>query len=144
VPPAAVHPRIRVLSGAEIALGPGKVALLAAVAEHGCLAAAAEALGMSYMRAWRLVQTMNACFREPLVVTRRGGSAHGGAVLTPAGATVLELYRQMESESLRALAPVWEQLRVWLSGGSRRRPRPRGRQGRQAARRGAARAPGGG
>jgi molybdate transport system regulatory protein len=118
--PAAVCPRIRVLCGGEIALGPGKVALLAAVAEHGCLAAAAEALGMSYMRAWRLVQTMNVCFREPLVETRRGGSAHGGAALTPAGSTVLALYRRMESESLRALAPVWEELRGCLAAGDRR------------------------
>jgi len=111
---AAVRPRIRVLRDGEIALGPGKVALLAAVAEHGCLATAARALGMSYMRAWRLVQTMNACFREPLVATRRGGRGHGGAALTAAGSAVLALYRRMEQESLAAIAAAWRELRGYL------------------------------
>jgi molybdate transport system regulatory protein len=112
---SGVRPRIRVLSGGEIALGPGKVAVLAAVEEHGSLADAARALGMSYMRAWRLVQTMNACFREPLVETRRGGRVHGGAALTAAGAAVLALYRRMERDSLAAMAAAWEELRGFLA-----------------------------
>jgi len=109
-----VRPRIRVLRGAEVALGPGKVQLLAAIAEHGCLTAAAQALGMSYMRAWRLVQTMNDCFREPLVVTRRGGKRHGGAALTRTGREALALYRRMEQASLDAIAPAWDELRAYL------------------------------
>ncbi|HEY6321823.1 MAG TPA: winged helix-turn-helix domain-containing protein [Thermoanaerobaculia bacterium] len=118
-PPAAafgslVRPRIRVLHGADVALGPGKVALLAAIAEHGCLTAAAESLGMSYMRAWRLIQTMNACFREPLVASRRGGKQHGGASLTGTGRRVLALYRQMEQASVEAIAPTWDELRAYL------------------------------
>jgi molybdate transport system regulatory protein len=112
---ARVRPRIRVLLGEEIALGPGKVEILGAVAEHGSLTEAARALGMAYMRAWRLVRTMNACFRAPLVETRRGGKVHGGAALTAAGAAVLALYRRMESDSLAALAPAWEELRGWLA-----------------------------
>jgi molybdate transport system regulatory protein len=112
---AGIRPRIRVLSGGEIALGPGKVAVLAAVEEHGSLADAARALGMSYMRAWRLVQTMNACFRQPLVETRRGGRVHGGAALTAAGAAVLQLYRRMERDSLAAMAAAWEELRALLA-----------------------------
>src|SRR5262249_36744562 len=86
-----VLPRIRVLCGGEIALGPGKVALLQAIHDGGCLAAAARDLGMSYMRAWKLVQTMNACFREPLVRKQRGGRFHGSTVLTPVGERVLAL-----------------------------------------------------
>jgi len=118
-PPAAaiaplVRPRIRVLRGADVALGPGKVALLAAIAEHDCLTAAAESLGMSYMRAWRLVQTMNACFREPLVASRRGGKRHGGASLTDTGRRVLALYRQMEQASVDAIAATWDELRAYL------------------------------
>jgi molybdate transport system regulatory protein len=109
-----VRPRIRVLRGEEVALGPGKVALLAAVAERGSLVEAARALGMSYMRAWRLVQTMNACFQAPLIETRRGGRVHGGAVLTDCGAAVLALYQRMERDSLEAIAPAWEQLRGLL------------------------------
>jgi molybdate transport system regulatory protein len=111
----AVRPRIRVEQRGEIALGPGKVALLAAIADCGCLAEAARALGMSYMRAWKLVQTMNGCFREPLVTTNRGGSKHGGAVLTDSGVAVLGLYRRMEAASLDAMAPAWEKLRGYLA-----------------------------
>jgi molybdate transport system regulatory protein len=116
-----VRPRIRVLQGAEVALGPGKVALLASIATHGSLADAARALGMSYMRAWHLIQTMNGCFREPLVTTRRGGQHHGGAALSATGSAVLALYHRMEAASLEAIAPAWAELRAYLAP-PRRRP----------------------
>ena len=107
-------PRIRVLWGSEIALGPGKVALLEAIAAGGCLATASRQLGMSYMRAWKLVQTMNACFREPLVATHRGGKEFGGAALTATGKRVLALYRGMEDASREAIAAIWQDLRIDL------------------------------
>jgi molybdate transport system regulatory protein len=105
-----VRPRIRVYHGDEIALGPGKVDLLEAIESAGTLAEAARRLGMSYMRAWKLLQTMNACFREPLVDTSRGGAAHGHAVLTETGRAALTLYRRMEEESRRAIEPAWREL----------------------------------
>ena len=106
-PVNAVRPRIRVYHGEDIALGPGKVNLLEAIERTGTLAEAARSIGISYMRAWHLLQTMNACFREPLVHTSRGGSGHGGASLTEAGHAVVAAYRRMEAESLRALEPAW-------------------------------------
>jgi molybdate transport system regulatory protein len=106
----AVRPRLRVLHGEEIALGPGKVNLLEAIERAGTLAEAARSLGMSYMRAWHLLQTMNACFKEPLVHTSRGGSARGSATLTATGQAVVAAYRRMEAESLRALEPAWQEL----------------------------------
>jgi molybdate transport system regulatory protein len=109
-----VRPRIRVLCGDEIALGPGKVALLEAIHASGSLTAAARSLGMSYMRAWKLVQTMNACFREPLVATQRGGKAHGSAMLTRTGERALALYLGMEKASHEAMAASWRELRVLL------------------------------
>lgn len=105
-----VRPRIRVYHGEEIALGPGKVDLLEAIANSGTLTEAARRLGMSYMRAWKLLQTMNACFREPLVDTSRGGAAHGHAVLTETGRAALTLYRRMEEESRRVIEPAWQEL----------------------------------
>jgi len=105
-----VRPRIRVYHGEEIALGPGKVDLLEAIESAGTLAEAARRLGMSYMRAWKLLQTMNACFREPLVDTARGGSEHGHANLTETGRAALTLYRRMEEESRRAIEPAWREL----------------------------------
>lgn len=108
-------PRLRILCGEEIALGPGKADLLQAVSEAGTLAEAAKRLGMSYMRAWKLIQTMNACFKEPLVATTRGGSERGHATLTETGCAVLALYRRMEEESQRAMEPVWRELQQRLA-----------------------------
>lgn len=116
-PKLAVHPRIRVLRGKEIALGPGKADLLDAIECDGTLAGAARDLGMSYNRAWMLLQTMNACFRGPLVETARGGSGRGHASLTPTGHAVLALYRRMEAESRAALEPAWRELVPLLAEG---------------------------
>jgi molybdate transport system regulatory protein len=103
--------RFRVMTGAEIALGPGKVELLSTVEKTGSIRQAAERLEMSYMRAWTLVRTMNRCFRAPLVQPVRGGGRGGGAALTPLGKKVLVLYREMEGEALRSAAPAWRKLR---------------------------------
>jgi molybdate transport system regulatory protein len=115
LPPNAVRPRIRVYRGAEIALGPGKVNLLEMIASAGTLAEAARRLGMSYMRAWKLLQTMNTAFRAPLVDTSRGGSEHGHASLTATGHAVLVLYRRMEAESRRAIEPAWREMERLLA-----------------------------
>ena len=97
-----LRPRLRVLRGEAIVLGPGKADLLAAIARTGELRRAAASLDMSYMRAWKLVQMMNEAFREPLVETARGGARRGSARLTATGKRVLALYRQMERRSLTA------------------------------------------
>jgi len=107
-------PRLRVLCGEEVALGPGKVDLLALVYETGSIRAAAGRMGMSYMRAWKLIQTMNGCFREPLVAASRGGKERGGAVLTETGQRALNLYRALEGESQKACGGTWRQLRKLL------------------------------
>ena len=107
-------PRIRVLCGDEIALGPGKVDLLALVGKTGSIRVAAERMGMSYMRAWTLIRTMNACFKEPLVIAVRGGRTGGGAELTETGRRALALYQQMENTCLKATQSDWQQLRVLL------------------------------
>jgi molybdate transport system regulatory protein len=108
-------PRMRVLCGEDIALGPGKADLLALVGETGSIREAAERMGMSYMRAWTLIKTINACFREPLVVASRGGKKHGGAVLTATGRTALKLYRGLEAQSLKACRDTWRELRKLLT-----------------------------
>jgi molybdate transport system regulatory protein len=102
---AVVRPRIRVMRGSEILLGPGKADLLEAVRDTGSLRQAAAGLGMSYMRAWQLVKTMNGAFRDPVVSLVRGGAAHGGAALTRSGERILAFYRSMERKSLKAAGP---------------------------------------
>jgi molybdate transport system regulatory protein len=77
-------------------MGPGKADLLEAVGRRGNLRAAARDLGMSYMRAWKLVQLMNRAFRGPVIETGRGGAERGHAELTEVGVAVLTAYREME------------------------------------------------
>jgi molybdate transport system regulatory protein len=105
-----VVPRFRIMSGDEIALGPGKVALLNYLQKTGSILEASRRLDMSYMRAWKLVRTMNACFREPLVITERGGKLRGGARLTPAGEEALALYTAMEKQSLKTTRVIARKL----------------------------------
>ena len=111
-----LRPRLRVERGKEIALGPGKVELLKHIATTGSIAEAAERMEMSYMRAWKLVKTMEACFRKPLVDAHRGGSARGGARLTKTGAEVLQLYCQMDAACVRATGRLWKRVRRYLRG----------------------------
>lgn len=110
----ALRPRLRVVSGDDIAMGPGKVDLLALVAKTGSIREAAERMHMSYMRAWTLIKTMNACFKEPLVEAVRGGKAGGGARLTATGRQALKLYQRMEAACLRATKPDWQELKSSL------------------------------
>jgi molybdate transport system regulatory protein len=112
--PGAIRFRLRVAWRNEFALGPGKAELLSLVEETGSINLAAQRMGMSYMRAWSLIQTMNRCFKEPLLLAKRGGRGGGGAKLTPAGRRVLELYLQMEKASLRATQTGWRTLQKLL------------------------------
>jgi molybdate transport system regulatory protein len=98
----SVQLRIRILAGQEIALGPGKVELLWLVQETHSISEAARQMEMSYMRAWSLIQTMNHCFKTPVVQTMRGGSKRGGALLTETGERLVALYGQLETECLAA------------------------------------------
>lgn len=103
-PQAELQPRLRVIWGSDIALGPGKVDLLRHLQETHSITDAAARMHMSYMRAWTLIRTMNACFQAPLVTTRRGGARRGGADLTPTGRTVLVLYERLEAQTHAATA----------------------------------------
>ena len=88
--------RLRIVFGPDAMLGPGKADLLDLIAETGSIAAAAKRMGMSYKRAWTLVEQMNAAFRTPLVVSTRGGPKGGGAQVSPTGVQVLAAYRRIE------------------------------------------------
>ena len=93
--PQSPRLHLRLLFGDRAMLGPGKVDLLQAVASTGSIAAAGRQMGMSYKRAWSLIEEMNAAFTQPLVQSVRGGAAGGGAHLTPQGEQVVLLYRQL-------------------------------------------------
>ena len=94
--------RLRISKGADIAVGPGKIDLLEAIARTGSITAAARSLGMSYRRAWLLVDTMNRCFRGPVVDAETGGRRGGGTRLTTLGAEVVRRYRRIETRAARS------------------------------------------
>lgn len=94
---------IRLYHGRQFAFGPGRAALLEEIERTGSISEAAKAMDMSYMKAWKLVQGMQRGFVEPLVRKSRGGSAHGGATLSPTGRKALALYREMESSTQATL-----------------------------------------
>ena len=96
--------RIRITFEPDISLGPGKARLLEGIRDLGSIAAAGRRMGMSYKRAWLLVEEMNAAFKAPLVAAAKGGEHGGGALLTAAGADVLARYRRMEAAAQRATA----------------------------------------
>ena len=95
---------LRVSFSDDFYMGPGRADLLERIGETGSIAAAGKTMGMSYKRAWGLVQALNAGFGAPLVETSRGGSAQGGAQLTEAGRQVLAHYRAMQDKAEAAIA----------------------------------------
>ncbi len=95
---------LRVTLGDDFYIGPGRADLLELIAETGSISAAGKAMGMSYKRAWGLVQALNDGFGAPLVETSRGGSAQGGATLTTLGREVLDRYRHMQQATRETIA----------------------------------------
>ncbi|MGI3166859.1 winged helix-turn-helix domain-containing protein [Pseudooceanicola sp. 200-1SW] len=111
-PPDTAPPRIRIRLdyGDGAVMGPGKAELMEGIARTGSIAAAGRAMGMSYKRAWQLVEAMNAMFSQPLVLSSRGGAKGGGAHLTETGETVLAAFRALEEAARQAGAPALAQL----------------------------------
>jgi len=107
--------KIHIPFGDESAIGPGKADLLEAIHTNGSISAAGRHMGMSYKRAWDLVDTMNRSFREPLVVTAIGGSQGGGAQITEFGFEVLRRYRNLEAKANQAIVTELDELLIMLT-----------------------------
>ena len=107
--------RFRVELGREEAIGPGKIALLEQIERSGSLSQAARELGMSYRRAWQLLDSLNHCFRERVAVTAKGGRRGGGATLTAFGRELIRIYREFDAEiqarAARHFRPLLRQAR---------------------------------
>jgi molybdate transport system regulatory protein len=110
--------RIKLCSFA--ALGPGKVGLLEAVYRCGSITAAAKDQGMSYRRAWLLIDEMNRAFAEPVVVASFGGAKGGGAKLSPTGHAVVDIYKRVMSKAEAAIANELAEIAALLAD----EPRP--------------------
>lgn len=96
--------RLRVTTGEAIAIGPGKILLLEAIAETGSITAAAKRLEMSYRRAWLLLDELNRSLRRPAVESAKGGAQGGGSGLTTVGRELVETYRRIEDTAAAACA----------------------------------------
>jgi len=103
------------------AVGPGKIRLLECIDETGSISAAGRAMNMSYRRAWLLIDELNRLFKSPLVATRLGGEAGGGAELTAFGKTMVRHYRDLEIEAQAAAAAHLRAFQVALASGRSRR-----------------------
>lgn len=89
--------KVQLYCGDEIAMGPGKADLLDAIAQSGSISGAGRAMGMSYRRAWLLVDAMNRCWKQPLVETSPGSAHGGGARVSAFGESVLAQYRALQA-----------------------------------------------
>ena len=103
--------RLRIMLAPGMPLGPGKAQLLQGIQETGSISAAGRRMGMSYKRAWYLVEALNSHFGAAMVETTKGGKTGGGAKLTPLGTDVLAAYREMEGATARAIGPILRRLR---------------------------------
>jgi len=116
---ATLKLKLQLYCGDEIAMGPGKADLLEAIARTGSISAAGRAIGMSYRRAWLLVDTMNRCFREPLVEAHPGGGKAAGAKVTAAGNAALAAYRSLSGQVEESAAgPDYAALDLKMDGDS--------------------------
>ncbi len=99
--------RIRIIQDGTLVMGPGRADLLALIQATGSIAAAGRHMGMSYKRAWVLVEAMNRSFAAPLVEAAKGGAGGGGAKLTALGSQVLAAYQSLERDcGIAAAAPL--------------------------------------
>jgi molybdate transport system regulatory protein len=114
---------VRVDFGADRALGPGKIRLLEAIHKSGSISQAGRSLGMSYRRAWLLVEDLNRCFRDGVVAKKPGGVQGGGAALTPFGRVLIERYRCIEAQATVAAERQLRDLQTALRGSHRTRKR---------------------
>ncbi|MET0183935.1 MAG: LysR family transcriptional regulator [Achromobacter sp.] len=96
--------RLRVYRDADIAIGPGKVALLEAIVQERSITAAAVSLGMSYRRAWLLIDELNRSLKHPAVETTTGGAKGGGTTVTSTGHELIKHYRAIEARAAVAAA----------------------------------------
>ena len=104
------------------ALGPGKIRLLEAIERTGSISQAGRKLGMSYRRAWLLVDDMNGCFDDPVIEAQPGGAHGGGATLTSFGRKLIGLYRAIEAETLVATRKHIHEIEAALKAAKASRP----------------------
>lgn len=105
------------LQFAEFLMGPGKAALLEHIRDTGSISAAGRAMGMSYKRAWSLVEVMNAAFPSPVILSERGGKGGGGAHLSAIGLALLAHFRAAEAAAKQAASSDIDAIQALMACG---------------------------
>jgi molybdate transport system regulatory protein len=98
IPMAAPVVRFRIDFAEHSSVGPGKIRLLEAIRDCGSLSQGARNIGMSYRRAWLLVESLKQTFREPVTVASTGGKDGGGMLVTEFGEALIKNYRELERD----------------------------------------------
>jgi molybdate transport system regulatory protein len=112
-------------------VGPGKIELLEAILRHRSLSQAARSLGMSYRRAWLLIESLNSYFQEPVTQATIGGRGGGGVTITRFGKSLIKSYHELSRDIAIAAArrlPSIARLVARNSKSKAKRPRPLARK----------------
>lgn len=120
-PPQLVRFRLDFAENSNI--GPGKVELLESIKIHGSVSKAARSMGISYRKAWLLLNSVNRSFTTPATVNSTGGHGGGGAEITPFGALLIERYREVERKLNAVASEHLKEIRAQVSTESRRAAR---------------------
>ncbi len=110
--------RFRIYLDGEGHIGPGKVELLEHIQRLGSIAAAGREMGMSYRRAWELVEETGRLFGRPVTMRQTGGRHGGGATLTPLGEAVIARFRKAEAAIAAAARDDLAALQAEVAPGS--------------------------
>ena len=108
------NPMIRLLLGNTAALGPGKIKLINAIGRAGSISGAAKIVGMSYRRAWNLVDSINQDFSTQIIITSSGGKGGGGAIVSDVGLEIIKRYQEIEAKALASVSDDLEDFQYYL------------------------------
>lgn len=129
--------RFRVDFRDQRSVGIGKISLLEAIARTGSLSQAARDIGMSYRRAWLLIDSMNNDFDTAVTSATAGGAGGGGAHVTPFGRELIQAYRELEGRLVSLTVEHMGKIAVHVARPHRRSPAggapPHGRLSRPIA-----------
>ena len=105
---------VKIILGNFSALGPGKIELINAIEKAGSISGAAKLVGMSYRRAWNLVDRINHDFATQIIVTNAGGRGGGGASVSPVGLEIIDRYKRLETKAMNCINSDLEQFIDYL------------------------------
>ena len=106
-----IKSKLWIEANGTIILGEGRVQLLKAIEKEGSLSAGAKSIGMSYKKAWKLMDNLNKNAFKPVLITSKGGSGGGGAEITPYGKELIKQFEVMKDECWKHLKQSEERLK---------------------------------